>query len=103
MSFEDLYLKPKTVYYSTEDTSFVSGDSPVTLDVKTALGGLGNNGYIACDGNGDILVSISSDGTNYGSNIRVQHDEIFSLSAMFINKIKITHSGNDSAYRVFCE
>lgn len=101
--FDDLYNQPKTSYYASDDTSFVAGDSPATLDIKTSLGRLANNGYINCDGAGDILVSVSSDGANYGSNIRLKSGDEFSLKALSVSKIKITHSGTDSSYRVYCE
>lgn len=100
---DDLYNQLKTVYYASEDTSFVSGDSPVTLDVKSTLGKMGINGYIICDGSGDILVTLSSDGTNYGNTIRIKQGEVFMLTTRSLSKIKITHSGTDSSYRVYCE
>lgn len=102
MTLEDLYLQPKTVYYATDDTSFVTGDSPVTLDVKTALGKVGNSGYVICDGAGDILVQISHDGTNYGNSIRLKNGDELDLKALSVNKIKIIWESN-SSYRVYCE
>lgn len=103
MTLQDLYDNPKSVYFATDDTSFVSGDSPATLDIKSTLSKNGNNGYVICDGAGDILVTISQDGTNYGNSIRLKNGDEMSLKALSINKIKITHSGTDSAYRVYCE
>lgn len=99
--FDDLYLIPKTIYYADGDTSFVVGDSPATYDVKTALGKIGTDGYIICDGAGDILLTISHDGTNYGNSIRLKSGEKFTLRAISVSKIKITHSGTDSGYRLY--
>ncbi len=98
---QNTYDEPKDNYYATGDTSFSSGESPITLDVLTNLSRKGTNGYIRCDGLGDILVSISSDGSTFGDSTRIKQDETFSLRALEIQSIKITHSGTDSAYRVF--
>lgn len=88
-------------YYSAEDASFVAGDSPVELDVKGTLEREGIDGYIVCDGPGSIIVNMSADGTTYGSNITLKETETLSLRNLHVNKIKITHSGADSAYRVY--
>ena len=97
------YDIPKDVYFASEDTSFVSGDSPVTLDVFSTLARKGSNGYVRCDGSGDIIVTISSDGTNFGNNIRMKSGETLNLRAISIDSIKITHSGTDSSYRVYVD
>jgi hypothetical protein len=88
-------IKPVTY----EDAGFVVGESPVVLDVETDLGLCGAMGHIICDGAGDILVAISTDGTTYGGQFTMKSGERESLDHMDINKIKITHSA-DSAYRV---
>lgn len=100
--FDELYLKPKTTYYATDDTSFQVGDSPIVLDVKTNLGRTAIDGYIYCDGTGDILVGLSFDGVNYKNDIRLKSGNQFPLKSLAISKIKITHSGTDSSYRVYC-
>ncbi len=86
-------------FYS--DTSFVVGDSPAVIDVNTDLGRNSNIGYIVCDGSGDILVSISSNGTLFGDNITLKNGETLNLDNMNVDSIRITHSGTDSAYRIF--
>lgn len=100
---QNTYDDPKDSYYATENTSFGSGDSPATLDIVTSLSRRGTNGYVRCDGAGDILVTISYDGTTYGNTVRVKDGETLSLRAINIDSIKITHSGTDSSYRVFVE
>ena len=101
MTAQNTYDIPKDSYFAAEDTSFGSGDSPATLDVLTDLSRFGNDGYVRCDGAGDIIVTISSDGSTFGSNTRIKQDETLTLRALKVDQIKITHSGTDSAYRVF--
>lgn len=86
---------------SYEDTSFVTGDSPVVLDVNTDLGRSGRDGYIANDGAGNFTVEISdvAAGT-YGGSHTVKAGEILELSGVDIDKIRITWIAN-SSYRVF--
>ncbi|KKK95124.1 hypothetical protein LCGC14_2675940 [marine sediment metagenome] len=79
-----------------EDTNFVVGDSPVTISVNAAL----VEGYVACDGTGSILVEIAPEGTSYGGQFTIKPDEGVSLGGARISKIRITHSGTDSSYRV---
>lgn len=83
-----------------EDASFEVGDSPATHVPNTDLGQPATDGYIVCDGDGNILIEISDDGTNYGTQLTLKKDEIFDLAGIKTHTIKITHSGTDSAYRI---
>jgi hypothetical protein len=84
-----------------EDDNFIAGDSPVVHDIFADLGHYPVSGYIICDGAGDILIQFSQDGTNYGDQITMKSGEkIDCLAACDVNKIKITHSSSDSAYRI---
>jgi len=85
-----------STYKNYEDASFVVGDSPVTLAVETDLGRKSQDGSIACDGAGSILVSV-----NGGDSVTIKKDEVLSLTNFEVSTIVITHSGTDSAYRVF--
>lgn len=87
-------------FQSFEDASFVVGDSPVVLDVNAALGFNARDGYIACDGTGSIQVEISRDGTNYSDAFTIKIGEVVYLEGADLWKIRITHLGTDSAYRV---
>jgi len=89
-------------YYSTVDTSFVTGDSPVTLDVNTALSRNAEIGYIVNDGAGNFSISLSENGTDYGSEIIMENGETFSLEGLDVDSIRITWIA-DSAYRVFAK
>jgi len=82
-----------------EDTDFVSGDSPVTLDVNAALGRNATDFEIINDGPGDFTVSLSNDGAAFGDEITVKSGELFGMTSISIDKIRITHVA-DSAYRV---
>jgi len=85
-----------TVAY--EDTDFVSGDSPVVLDIFTDLGRAGHEGYILNDGAGNILVELSADGTNYGGSHTLKWGEQLMLNNLKINRIRLTWQ-EDSSYR----
>ncbi len=85
---------------SFEDTSFVSGDSPVTLDIQANLGRNAIEGYIINDGDGDFTVAFSTDGTNFGDEITMKKNEVINFDNIEVDSIRITHSGTDSAYRV---
>ena len=85
---------------SFEDSSFVSGESPVVHNIKGALKHNAVDGYIVCDGQGDILVEFSDDGTNYGGQHTLQKNDVLSLKYLNVNLIRITHSGTDSSYRI---
>ena len=82
-----------------EDTSFVTGDSPVTLDVNTDLGRNAVDGYIINDGPGNFTIAFSDDGTNYGGEHTLRTRERVNLKNLNIDKIRITWI-LDSSYRV---
>ena len=90
------FVDGSTVAY--EDTDFVTGDSPVVLDVLTDTGRLGHEGYILNDGAGNILVEISKDGTDYGGSHTLKWGEQLNLSNLKINRIRLTWQ-EDSSYR----
>jgi hypothetical protein len=104
MSYIEDFNEPKDRYFSSEDLDFQSGDSPVVLDVSGSLGIPSIDGKIvvkSTSGNtGNILVEISSDGDTYGDQFTVFYLETFPLFGYKIKKVRITHSGTDSGYRV---
>jgi hypothetical protein len=83
-----------------EDTSFKAGDSPATHDFYTDVGRYVVDGYIICDGPGDIQVDYTRDGITYGAKWTMKSDEKMSLIRLDIKKIRITHTGTDSSYRI---
>ncbi len=85
---------------SYEDTSFVTGDSPVVLDINTDLGRNARDGYVVNDGDGNFTFEVSDDGDNYGGVHTMKKDETVTLKGMDIDKVRITWVSN-SAYRVF--
>ena len=88
-------------WVTDEDTNFLVGDSPKVISVyPTALHPYPVcEGYIACDGAGNIEVAISQDGTNYGNTFTMKSGEVVGLSGSRVGKIKLTWT-SDSAYRV---
>ena len=86
-------------YQTFEDTSFVTGDSPVTLDVNAALGRNAITGYIINDGNGDFTVAISGNGSSFGDEATMKKNEVMDFEDDSIDTIRITWVA-DSAYRV---
>ena len=86
---------PKTF----EDTSFVSGDSPVTLDLNTALSKNATQTSITNDGDGDFTFAVSYNGIDYGDDITLKKDETFNLPDISIHSIKLKWIAN-SSYRV---
>jgi len=99
-SYDIYYEKPKDDYQAYEDTSFVSGDSPATMDIRTDLVRLVYNGEVSNDGPGDILVKFSSDGDVHSTDIRIKSAEMLVFTTHRVWKIVITHTGTDASYRV---
>ena len=83
-----------------EDTSFVVGDSPAVHDFFGDTARNSVDGYIICDGTGNISVDISRDGLTYDSAWTMKKGEVAILDHLTISKIRVTHSGTDSAYRI---
>lgn len=91
------YWEGRTIGY--EDTNFQTGDSPAVLDVNSDLGRNGHDGYVICDGPGNIKVEISDNGITYGSAHTLKSNEALGLSKLDIDTIRITWVSN-SGYRV---
>ncbi len=81
-----------------EDTSFVVGDSPVTLDINTALGRNATRGYIINDGAGNFTIAFSTDGAAFGDAITMKQNEVLRFTKISVDSLKITWVA-DSAYR----
>lgn len=82
-----------------EDASFVTGDSPVTLDLNAALGRNSKSGYITNDGDGNFTYSFSTDGSAFGDAITLKPGETDHWKDISVDSIKITWVA-DSSYRV---
>ena len=93
-------LFPVTDNKTYEDTSFVVGDSPRTIDILTDLGIKANSGFITVDGLGDLIVEISHSGVTYGNPITLKQYDVLDLQGSDIQLIRLTHSGTDTAYRI---
>ena len=82
-----------------EDTDFLTGDSPATLDANTALGRNATEFMIINDGGGMFTVSISNDGAAFGDEHTMKQGETWTMESISVDSIRITWVG-DSAYRV---
>lgn len=82
-----------------EDTSFVTGDSPVTLDLNAALGRNATTVQVINDGTGNFTVAFSVDGVTFGDAITMKYPEKMVLKDVSVDSVKITWVAN-SAYRV---
>ena len=100
MSLENIYLNPKDVYYTSYDLSFVTGDSPITLNIKTTLGRRANEGYIHNFGSGALSFSLSANGTDFGNEIYLPIGDRFLFDRMNVSKIRLTWVA-DTSYEVF--
>lgn len=101
--FHNLHVKQGQINASNkvyENASFASGDSPETCNFYGDTGRVSSSGYIVCDGTGDIQVDVSRDGLIYDEAWTMKENEVLDLSHVRVNKIRITHLGTDSAYRV---
>ena len=83
-----------------ETATFTAGDSPATHDFYGDTGRFATAGNIICDGAGDIQVDFTRDGITYGDKWTMKQGERDNLSHLDIKKIRITHTGTDSAYRI---
>lgn len=88
-----------TEYKTYIDTDFTSGDSPVVIDLIADLG-VQPKSVLIFIGKGLIDVELSYDGTTYGDIIPLRPDKKIVLNGLKAKKIRLTHSGVDSAYGV---
>jgi hypothetical protein len=91
-------IKGKSKAY--EETSFTVAKSPVEYDVHLNLGRNSTEGYVVCDGPGDIKLEFSSDGVVFSDQHTLKEDEILELEYYDIHTIRVTSSGVISAYRI---
>ena len=82
-----------------EDTSFVTGESPTTVDVNDDLGRNGSDGYFTNDGDGDIEIQFSKNGTTFGEKATIKKDEVVLFKGLDIDTILLTWVA-DSSYRI---
>ncbi len=82
-----------------EDTNFVLGDSPASLDCNAALGRNATQFSIQNDGPGNFTVSISLDGSLFGNEKTVKSGEVYAIDALSIDTVRVTFVSN-SSYRM---
>jgi len=87
---------------SYEKTSFTAAMSPLTLDFYADFSNApASKGYITIDGVGDLLVAYDLDGLGFGSNTTLKRGDTINFDGLSIRKLRLTHSGTDTAYRCF--
>jgi len=97
---QDQYDSPKKVVFSAYDTSFVTGDSPVTLDVQAVLVRNSIDGFIDNSGGGALLYEYSEDGgSTYNDPVYLPGGTIDSLRTLSISHLRITWVA-DTIYQV---
>lgn len=94
---EGIYQFDNKVY---EDADFTAGESPVTHNMFGDTGRNSVDGYLIVDGPGNILVEISRRGLVYGPQFTMKKGERFSFLRIDAAKVRLAHSGTDSAYRM---
>ena len=82
--------QPFSLIFSAYDTSFVTGDSPVTHDVNSTLSRNGVSGFIDNFGSGDLIYAISEDGSTFNDDIYLPGGAQDDISGFSIDSIKIT-------------
>lgn len=83
----------------SEDTNFVTGDSPASFDVNTALGRNGTQFSVWNDGPGDFTVAVSNDGATFSGEHTMKQNEVFTINNIEVDTVRITWVAN-SAYRI---
>jgi len=86
-------------YQIFEDTSFVAGESPVTLDFNTVLGRNATEFLVINDGVGNFTVASSLDGASFGGEKTMKNGEIFTMDKVSVDSLRLTRVA-DSSYRV---
>jgi len=81
-----------------EDTSFVAGDSPITIDFNTALGRNATQWWIKNDGNGEFKISFSTDSIIFWDEITIKIHEVYKWDQINVDSLRITWVSN-SSYR----
>lgn len=96
---QDQYNNPKAKVFSSFDTSFVTGESPVTLDIINELGRNGVDGFIDNFGSGALTYSFSSDGTTFGDEVYLPPGAQDDLRTLSISLLRVTWVA-DTGYEV---
>jgi len=93
-------FSPLGVVNKAYEGTVTAGNSPVTIDFNLDAGRNAVDGWVNCDGDGDMQVSFSRDGVTYGDAWTMKKGENTGVRNFDIDSLKITHSGDDAAYRV---
>jgi hypothetical protein len=85
-----------------EDTAFVTGDSPVVIDINTALGKNAVNIEVKNVGAGQLNFQLSIDGVNYGDVITLGLEEAYIDETGNVDSVRLIWVAN-TAYKVLAK
>lgn len=87
------------------EPAFTAAGSPIILDVFGDLGHNARRLNAICDGPGAIKFEMSGDSSvvqdpDFGEGVTLEENESIKITGTFINRIRVTLLGEDSAYRI---
>jgi len=101
-------MASNNIYKIYEDSDFTAADSPITFDISGDLTTLADNGEtqygnsvnIQNNGNYDLQVEVSMDGSTFGDPQTLRSREVDNIVSGGVKSIKLTHLGDDTEYTV---
>jgi len=91
---------PLGVVNKTYEGTVNVGNSPITIDFKNDSGRNAADGWCTCDGDGNIQVRFTRDGTTYGDAWTMKKGENATFRNFDIDSLQIIFVVADSNYRV---
>jgi len=96
----EISFTPIEALNKSYEGTLTAGNSPLTLDFNADAGRNGLDGWVTCDGTGDILVEFSRDGATFGDPWTMKEGENTQLRNFDVDSIRLTRISADSNYRV---
>jgi len=91
---------PLGVVNKTYEGTITAGTSPITIDFNLDAGRNAKDGWVNCDGAGNLSVAFSRDGLTYGDAWTMKQGENTGLRNFDVDSLRLTHTGTDCDYRV---
>ena len=96
----EIAFTPIEALNKSYEGTLTAGNSPITIDFNADTGRNGLDGWITCDGPGDISVQFSRDGVTFGDAWTMKAGENSQLRNFDVDSLKITRISADSNYRI---